>query len=156
MDERPSSVILSAGLPGALVDLARRAAPREACGFLVGPPPPKGAALRIDRLIVVSNAETGTERFRVAAPDFVRAQKRARVRGDRLLGVFHGHPAAGPIPSSADLEAAGALGEGVRRIDIIAGREGESWVLAAWSLGPNGVRRLPWFEAGAVPRRSRP
>jgi proteasome lid subunit RPN8/RPN11 len=155
LSRRPVEILyLAPGLPMALVELARRAAPREACGLLVGPPPRRSEAPRVDRLILVENVHPDDDAFRVAPRDFLRAQERARAVGDRLLGVFHGHPRSAPIPSGEDLAAMRALGPDLRRIDLIAGRceeaspgEAETgWELAAWTLGPDGVRRLSWFE----------
>lgn len=160
METKTKTVRLAPGLAGALVNLARNAAPHEACGFLAGPAPLDPSRPMVDRLIVVANAEAASDRFRIAPIDFMRAQMRARARGHRLLGVFHGHPSSGPVPSEEDLAAAAVFGEDQRRVDLIAGRQGGAegeeagWVLAAWSLGPSGVRRLPWFEEGELQSES--
>ncbi|MEZ6197431.1 MAG: Mov34/MPN/PAD-1 family protein [Planctomycetota bacterium] len=145
---------LGADLAAALLDLSRREAPREACGLLLGHPI-RAREWRIERLAWSPNsADDPTEGFRIPGRAWARASRRARAEGLEVVGVFHSHPAAAPTPSVSDLAAARRFGEGLdRRVDLIAGRDEEGgWQLAAWRIGPRGVRRLEWGDADRASR----
>ena len=84
-----------------VVDRARAAAPREACGLLLG------ERARVADVVELANVARGLDRFDLDPAGFVRAASDARARGLDVVGVWHSHPDGSLAPSAADL--AGAL-----------------------------------------------
>lgn len=91
------AVVLPAAIREAIVEHARREAPRECCGLLIG---------TAERIVEVAPARNEAERateYRVAPEDHFAAVRRARVRGLAVVGAYHSHPASPPEPSPRDL-----------------------------------------------------
>jgi proteasome lid subunit RPN8/RPN11 len=91
----------------ALVDAVAHALaawPEEACGLLLGGP---------DRIVVATrrtaNRARERDRFEIPPGELVRVAEDARSRGLDLVGVYHSHPDADPLPSAADTEGARCL-----------------------------------------------
>jgi proteasome lid subunit RPN8/RPN11 len=90
-------VLLSPASREAIVEHARREAPRECCGLLIG------TAGRIVEVVAARNeAERATE-YRIAPEDHFAAVRRARALGLEVLGAYHSHPASPAEPSPRDL-----------------------------------------------------
>lgn len=90
-------VLLSTASREAIVEHARREAPRECCGLLIG------TASRIVEVAAARNeAERATE-YRIAPEDHFAAVRRARTLGLAVVGAYHSHPASPPEPSPRDL-----------------------------------------------------
>jgi proteasome lid subunit RPN8/RPN11 len=90
-------VLLPAAGREAMVEHARREAPRECCGLLIG------TASRIVEVVAARNeAERATE-YRIAPEDHFAAVRRARTLGLAVVGAYHSHPASPPEPSPRDL-----------------------------------------------------
>lgn len=102
----------------ATVEQAARAAwPKEACGLLVG----SGAVIR--EAVVSENLSNNPERAFLIDPALhLRAQRRAREKGLKVLGVFHSHPSGEAAPSPEDERAARAAPSQVWLISAL-GRE---------------------------------
>lgn len=73
-----------------LIQAARRAYPREACGVIAG-------GLTIE----LTNHSSGTREFRIRAEDLEAAAAKHRFRS--IDGVWHSHPSGDVLPSEADL-----------------------------------------------------
>lgn len=116
----------------ALVAHAAGAAPREACGFLLGP---AGEDACADTAVPSANlAPPGVvDAFELDTALHLRLQREARAAGRRIVGVYHSHPASPPLPSRRDRD--GAYDHGL--VWLIVGPEG---VCRAWWPGPDGFR----------------
>jgi proteasome lid subunit RPN8/RPN11 len=81
-----------------ILDHARRDAPNEACGVLLG----KGDA--VVEVIAARNDDPYPETGFVVAPlDLLAALTRAEQEGLDVVGAYHSHPAGHPIPSERDI-----------------------------------------------------
>ena len=94
------AIEITSAVLDALLLHARREAPRECCGLLVG------AGSRIDEGAPMTNVEPGTTRFRVDPGEHFTLIHRLRGTGRAILGAYHSHPAAPPVPSDSDLAEA--------------------------------------------------
>ena len=80
---------------------ARRQAPREACGLLVGRA--LDGVTEVERHAAAGNVhERPEDRFRLAPEDFLAAERKARAAGLSVVGFWHSHPAAAAEPSAVD------------------------------------------------------
>lgn len=102
-----------------VISHARREAPNEVCGWLVG----KDA--RITRVYPVPNvAEDPRREFRMDPEVQLSAMRDIREKGLELTGTYHSHPHTPPAPSGRD----GALAhypDAAHLIVSLAGREPE-------------------------------
>ena len=123
-----------------IAEHARDAYPGECCGLLLG--------LRRDgqRIIhEVINADNAVgraraaQRYEIAGQAYLHADRHARARGWDVLGIYHSHPDAPPIPSRTDL--AEAWPEYVYLIVHVA--DGTPGAARAWTLGDDRFDELP-------------
>src|SRR5690554_2802929 len=92
---------------------ARKAAPLECCGILLG------AAGRIDHAVPAANiAADPRTRFEIEPGALIAAYRAERAGGPKVAGFYHSHPDGPAAPSAID--RAMAAGDG--RIWAIAGR----------------------------------
>ncbi|WP_332459776.1 M67 family metallopeptidase [Croceicoccus marinus] len=104
----------------AIAASASRAAPREACGLLLG----RGS--RIDALSETVNvAPDPLRHFEIDPAALIAAHKAERAGGQQLIGYFHSHPSGLPEPSATD--------------QAQAARDGRVWAIAT----PAG--EIGWF-----------
>jgi proteasome lid subunit RPN8/RPN11 len=82
----------------AVIRHAETCRPLEACGLLAVD---AGGHLRM--AYPLTNAEQSATRFTIAPEEHFGALRHAEARGWRVGGVFHSHPAGGPVPSPVDL-----------------------------------------------------
>jgi proteasome lid subunit RPN8/RPN11 len=109
---------LTSGVMATLLDEARRAAPQECCGLLMG----RG---RIEEVRPARNVAADPLRhFEIDPAALFSAHREAREGGAALLGYYHSHPGGHPLPSATDCEH--ASGDG-RAWAIIAGGEVSFW-----------------------------
>jgi len=86
---------------GDIVDHARRQAPQECCGMLIGD---SGDVLEC---VPARNiADRPTVRFLIDPHDHVQALRSARARGLDVVGFYHSHPRSPAVPSETDLAEA--------------------------------------------------
>ena len=85
---------------------ARGAAPREACGLLLGQPGRGGEPDVVARALWSRNLAPRLDRFDLHPEDQLLAERLARADALEVLGVWHTHPAGGPEPSRRDREQA--------------------------------------------------
>jgi proteasome lid subunit RPN8/RPN11 len=82
---------------------ARREAPRECCGFLVG------RDSRIALAVPMRNADARPRaRYRIDPLDHIRVRRLVRelAPGLQIVGVYHSHPHDRPVPSRSDVDEA--------------------------------------------------
>jgi len=91
-------------MPGAVVAAvlahADEAAPREACGLLIG----SGGV--VHRAVRARNVARSAARYEVAAEDHFAALRGARADGLEVIGAYHSHPLTSAEPSPTDRAAA--------------------------------------------------
>lgn len=83
-----------------MIDHARREAPHEACGLLLGEP---GQILEV---VPARNELADRSRYRIDPRDHFAAIRRARAQARAVVGAFHSHPRSAPVPSATDLAEA--------------------------------------------------
>ncbi len=113
---------------------ARRAAPLECCGVLLG--------LRgeVSEIRPLSNlAANPRQEFTAAPMELLQALMDAEARGLELLAVYHSHPEGPAIPSKQDIAAATYPGVA----QLIIGRRRERMEMAAWRVEAGEVTRWP-------------
>ena len=82
---------------------ARRDAPHECCGLLLG------TATEVVEAVPARNiAVEPSRRYEIAPEDHFAALRRCRSEGEGLavVGGYHSHPRSAPVPSATDLEQA--------------------------------------------------
>ena len=102
----------------AIADHARRDAPRECCGLLVG------TAERIVESVPTGNVDPSPSRFRVDPSVHIRLNRTLRGTGREVVGVYHSHPRGPAWPSPRDVQEA-AYPEFVHLIVSLAAGEAE-------------------------------
>lgn len=113
---------------------AARAAPREACGLLLG----RGG--RVLRAVAAANVHPDPLRhFEIDPAALIAAHRAAREGGEDLLGYYHSHPAGHPLPSATDCEH--ASGDG--RVWAIAAAGEVRFFRDAERDGEQGFHPLP-------------
>ncbi|MDZ4306845.1 M67 family metallopeptidase [Allopontixanthobacter sp.] len=116
-------------IPACMIDAlhaeAAKAAPREACGVLLG----QGTA--IGSILPTANIHAEPEtRFEIDPRALIDAYREARSGGPQILGYYHSHPVGPPEPSATDRAMAAADG----RIWAIIGMGRVEF----WRDGPSG------------------
>ncbi|MEA3510111.1 MAG: Mov34/MPN/PAD-1 family protein [Actinomycetota bacterium] len=105
MDARESVGVEVIGIPGEamqmMVDHTRAWAPNEACGLIAGT---DNVVEKAYRLV---NADAGPDRFTLDPDEYFSAWQDASAHGWEIIGLFHSHPMAAPIPSSTDIDGGG-------------------------------------------------
>ena len=91
------------GVLDAIEAHARRDAPEECCGLLLGT-----AAGIVEAVPARNIAAEPSRRYEIAPEDHFAAIRRCRSEGERLavVGGYHSHPRSAPVPSATDLEQA--------------------------------------------------
>ena len=92
-----------------LIAQARKDAPDESCGYLLGIPSPQsggyGGGL-VTENYWMENIDHSSEHFSFAPKDQFAALRYAREHGLRILANWHSHPASPSRPSQEDLRLA--------------------------------------------------
>ena len=83
-----------------MLEHARREAPRECCGLLIG------TAESVVRSVRARNLEDGATRYSVDPADHFAAVRSARADGLEVVGAYHSHPSSAPVPSTTDIAEA--------------------------------------------------
>ena len=84
-----------------MVAHARAWAPNEACGLVAG------TGDVVTKVYQLVNADPGPDRFTLDPYEHFAAWQDADDHGWDILGTFHSHPAAPPIPSPSDIGGGG-------------------------------------------------
>jgi proteasome lid subunit RPN8/RPN11 len=95
-----TDVRVSRGVLDMMVEHARRDAPLECCGLLLG------SAASIDEAIVARNTRASATRYEIHPEDHFNAIRLARRSGRTVRGAYHSHPRGPAHPSETDLAEA--------------------------------------------------
>ena len=87
-----------------LIEQARRDAPDESCGYLLGERTDEGDV--VTENYWMENIDHSPENFAFAPKDQFAALKYARNKGLKILANWHSHPASPSRPSQEDLRLA--------------------------------------------------
>lgn len=102
---KEARLVLPAGLARRLARQAEDAYPREGCGLLLGRV--RGPERIVDRIRPAANRWEGrSDRYLVDPGTLRRAVEAEAGGGPRVLGFFHSHPDAEPVPSETDRDLA--------------------------------------------------
>ena len=89
-------VIVRASVLGDIIAHARRAAPDECCGLLIG------TSGRIELAHAARNLRRSPTRYLVDPADHFAAMRFGRKAGLTVVGTYHSHPASAALPSPRD------------------------------------------------------
>ena len=129
MSER--GAVLAQAARETMLEFARAAFPREACGLLLGD------RKRIEAATQAINVHPEPLRhFEIDPASLIAAHKAAREGGPQVLGYWHSHPNGLAAPS--DVDRAHASGEG-RVWAIVA-----NGAISLWVDAPNGFTALSY------------
>lgn len=84
-----------------VIEHARRTAPEECCGLLIG-----GGAEIVEAVAARNIADRRATRFLIEPQDHLDALRNARCRGLDVVGFYHSHPRSAATPSETDLAEA--------------------------------------------------
>ncbi len=109
-------VCLPAAILRDMLDHARRAAPDECCGLLVGSTPSartrsgtSDTSVCVVSSVPARNLRRSPTRYLVDPADHFAAIRTARQNGRTVIGAYHSHPTSSPTASAADdRDASGA------------------------------------------------
>src|SRR5262249_44821971 len=93
------NVVITSLILDQLIEHARAAFPREACGLLVG----RNAAARF---IPMKNAVASADRYEMDPTELMVQLRGLRPTGEPLIAIFHPHPHGPAEPSKTDVERA--------------------------------------------------
>jgi len=117
-----------------MVAHARRTAPAECCGVLVG------AGDRVIEVVPADNLSLDPNRFLIDPKTHIAAERDARGRGLAVVGFYHSHPHSAAQPSSTDI-AESSYAEAVHVIVSLAQAEPS---LGVFKIGGEGVKDVPY------------
>ena len=125
---------------------ARRAAPEECCGVLVGRR--EGGAARVETTIAAPNvARYRRRRYAIDPTILIDAHRRTREAGRAVVGYYHSHPAAPATPSDRDRTDAWA-GVSYLIVSLAGDHDGADGVdLRSWRLAGDGFDEEPLLAA---------
>ncbi len=123
---------LSPELRTALLGHARAAAPREACGLLIGRRERK--LTRVERVLALRNVALSRSAFEIEPLDVLAAERDALASGSTVVGAWHSHVDAPASPSPRD------LAHGGYSLQLVVSLVGPS--LRAW----RGIEEIPLVE----------
>ena len=127
----PAAITITGAAQSAILGAAAAAAPREACGLLLG----HGTHIHAAHPAANIHPEP-LRHFEIDPAALIAAHKAAREGGPHVLGYFHSHPNGLARPSATD--AACAAGDG--RIWAIAA----GGLVGLWRDGPSGFEPLSY------------
>lgn len=102
---RPLRAHAPHALRGELLERARAAAPREACGLLLGRRTPDG--IELESLAELRNCARDPSAFELEPLDVLAAERAALASGCEVVGAWHSHVDAPAVPSVRDLAGGG-------------------------------------------------
>lgn len=97
----PAPFPLASDLLRAIVDHARREAPRECCGVLIG------SGGRAEAIVPMTNIAPGTMLYEIDPVQLLDLEFRTLpASGQEIVAVYHSHPASAAWPSATDIALA--------------------------------------------------
>jgi proteasome lid subunit RPN8/RPN11 len=94
------SITIAPGALDAIIAHARRDAPAECCGLLIG------VAGRIDESVATTNLAAGGSRFLIDPREHIAINRRLRGASQEVIGAYHSHPHSPAEPSPTDIAEA--------------------------------------------------
>lgn len=94
------TIIIPSAVLTSIVEHAKRDAPNECCGLLVG------SAQAIDQAVETRNARSSPTRYLVDPEDHFALIRTLRGTSREIVGAYHSHPASPARPSPTDLAEA--------------------------------------------------
>jgi len=96
-------IFLPRSIVDQVIDHARTASPEECCGLIGTLDGTRGSSLYPAKNVAHDRHVT----YEAAPSDLFSAQRSMRTRGERLLAIYHSHPAStDPTPSETDVRLA--------------------------------------------------
>ncbi len=95
-----TAIEILADVLAAMIDHARREAPFECCGLLLGHPG------QIDACVPTRNVRASEKAYLIDPAEHLAVMKRVRAEGRAVLGAYHSHPRSPAVPSPTDLAEA--------------------------------------------------
>jgi len=86
------------------IAIARAALPNESCGLLGGHQ--VSEQVEVASVHSVANSLGVPTAFALDGAEMIAAEEAIDLLGEKVVGVFHSHPAAAPVPSVRDLQDA--------------------------------------------------
>lgn len=122
----------------AIIEHARREAPNECCGLLVGD---RGA---IVEAVATRNECASPTRYRVDAREHFALIRRLRGSQRTIVGAYHSHPASAAVPSPTDVAEAW---ETEFLYVIVSLEDAEHPDVRAYRIADGHVVPVPWTVA---------
>lgn len=120
----------------AILAHARRQAPEECCGLLLG----TGTAI-VEAVAVANVAEHPTRRYLIDPREHLRVMRDARERSLEVIGAYHSHPRSRAVPSETDrAEAFSGF------YFLIAGLGANPAELQAWTVIDGNFAAVPFVR----------
>jgi desampylase len=126
-------VTLSPAAEVAILDHARRQAPDECCGLLIG-----REDTIVDAVPAANVADEPRRRYRIDPAEHFRVIRAARGRALDVVGAYHSHPRSTAVPS--DTDRAEAFSDFVF---LIVGLDADPPELTAWSWRGGNFAAVP-------------
>lgn len=126
-------LILTARQAARIIDRARAARPKEACGLL------GGRDGRVTRIYPLPNTEQSPVRYLAESQAQLDAMLEIEERGDEIVGIYHSHLAAPAYPSPTDVAMA-AYPDAVHLIVSLA--DADSPVLGAFHIQNGNIAEV--------------
>ncbi len=144
-----STIHLAAADAEQLIDHARRDAPNECCGLLLGVL--DDGVARVERVLPAVNIAEGDRRtrYQVDWRTLIQAYRDTRRGGAAVLGSYHSHPTGRAVPSTRDAELA-APGQVVL---IIASPASTDLEIRAWVRDERRMRGVPMIVEAVLSAR---
>ncbi|MCG8459110.1 MAG: M67 family metallopeptidase [Holophagales bacterium] len=122
---------------------ADAAFPFEVCGLLVGRDTEEARWVEEVTLALNLAGADARHRYVLDPEDFLATERRARISGRRVVGIWHSHPGGTAIPSQLDLELAWREhSQLILAIDTLGSCEMRSWVLRRGRFVAQPISRL--------------
>jgi proteasome lid subunit RPN8/RPN11 len=118
----------------AMVAHARRAAPAECCGVLVG------AGDHVIEAVPAKNLSPDPNRFLLDPKTHIAAEREARGRGLAVVGFYHSHPHSPARPSPTDVAESSYAGA----VHVIVSLADAEPSFGVFQIGCDGVRNVPY------------
>lgn len=136
-------MVLPRNLRERLIDLARRGAPNEVCGYVAGR---REESLRAREVYPVENALGAPTAFALDGQSMIDAEQRIETDGHEILGVYHSHPTSPPEPSKRDRRDAAEYDPFGYLIHLIVSLASEEAEIRAWIYTDGQVVGLDLIE----------
>ncbi len=127
----------------AMIAHARREAPIEACGYLVG------AEGLVHEAHAMTNADAREDHFSFVPEEQFAAFKKVRQADLQIVGVYHSHPATAARPSAEDVRLAYDPG----LLYVIISLEGREATVKGFRIRQGTVEEEPLTDANAEEKR---